>query len=619
MDEDNKPVTRWDGRTTKPHPVTGEEVPDETARVMVLKYINPRKAEWPKADYVVGNPPFLGKHFLLNDLGDGYVAALRAVYDNEVPDSADFVMYWWYIASTFARANSIRRFGFVTTNSITQAFNRRILQRAFSDDPPIGLRFAIADHPWVKSEDGAAVRIAMTVGSRLDGRSLLGIVLQENETGGEDALNVELGYREGRINPDLTIGSDVTTAQALIANSGLTSNGVMLGGRGFLVLPDDEWSLNAAIVHPICNGNDVLQRSRCAKVIDFFGYEVDAAKRSSPEAFQRILDRVKPERDANRRASRRERWWLFSEVMPQLRRITANLTRFIATPETSKHRMFVFLPQGTLAEHPLIAIGLHDAYFLGVLSSRTHLVWALASGGTLEDRPRYNKSVCFNPFAFPACEENRKVGIRDLGEQLDAHRKRQQALHPKLTLTDMYNVLEKLRAGEELTDKDKVIHDQGLVSVLRQIHDDLDAAVFEAYGWPPTLADEEILQRLVELNAERAAEEARGIVRWLRPDFQQQSDSKTQRGLDLAGRAEPAEPAAATPSAKKSGKLPWPAEQAQRTKAIQAALAASPSAATAEEIAKRFLRANSTQVEEILAALASLGMARQVNGEYLPP
>ncbi len=89
--------------------------------------------------------------------------------------------------------------------------------------------------------------------------------------------------------------------------------------------------------------------------------------------------------------------------------------------------------------------------------------------------------------------------IRGLAEQLDAHRKRQHAQHPKLTLTDMYNVLDKLRAGEPLSVAEKVVHEQGLVSVLRQLHDELDAAMFDAYGWPApstgsgcALTDEEV-------------------------------------------------------------------------------------------------------------------------------
>ena len=94
------------------------------------------------------------------------------------------------------------------------------------------------------------------------------------------------------------------------------------------------------------------------------------------------------------------------------------------------------------------------------------------------------------------------------------------AQHPGLTLTGMYNVLEKLRTGEALNGKEKQIHDAALVSVLRQLHDDLDAAVFAAYGWPATLTDAEILERVVALNAERAKEEASGLIRWLRPEYQ---------------------------------------------------------------------------------------------------
>src|SRR4051812_27266847 len=143
----------------------------------------------------------------------------------------------------------------------------------------------------------------------------------------------------------------------------------------------------------------------------------------------------------------------------------------------------------------LINFALDDAYFLGILSSRIHVIWALAAGGRLGvgNDPRYNKTRCFDPFPFPDCTEQQKARIRELGEALDAHRKRQQAQHPTLTITDMYNVLEKLRAGAALTDRERLTHEAGLVSVLNQIYDELDAAVFEAYGWPQTLTDEEIL------------------------------------------------------------------------------------------------------------------------------
>ena len=206
----------------------------------------------------------------------------------------------------------------------------------------------------------------------------------------------------------------------------------------------------------------------------------------------------------------------------------AGLSRYIATVETSRRRFFVFLDAAILPDNKLVNIALDDAYFLGVLSSRIHVTWALAAGSHLGvgNDPVYVKTACFEKFPFPAATDAQQARIRALAEQLDAHRKRQQAQHPKLTLTDMYNVLEKLRAGEPLTAKDKTVHEQGLVSVLRELHDELDAAVCDAYGWPARRSGRrrEILARLVALNAERAAEEAQGLVRWLRPEYQAPSD-----------------------------------------------------------------------------------------------
>ena len=166
----------------------------------------------------------------------------------------------------------------------------------------------------------------------------------------------------------------------------------------------------------------------------------------------------------------------------------------------------------------LSAVASEDAYIWGFFQPRSRHLGIGCRWQAWRDRPAStNNSRCFEPFPFPAATDAQQARIRGLAEQLDAHRKRQQAQHPKLTLTDMYNVLEKLRAGEPLTAKDKTVHEQGLVSVLREIHDELDAAVCDAYGWPVTLTDEEILARLVALNAERAAEEAQGLIRWLRP------------------------------------------------------------------------------------------------------
>lgn len=601
LDESGKPITRWDGVTMKPSPVTGEDVPDESARVPVMHFVNPRKATWPDVDFIVGNPPFIGKVGVASSLGEGYVEALRAAYDGDVADSADYVMYWWARAARAVAEKRVERFGFVTTNSLRYSFNRRIVSSALTDSQPVHLCFAIPDHPWVDSESAAAVRIAMTVGAADCGDGVLASVDHE-ESRGDDVPFVSLVLSHGRIQADLSIGADVSGAAALRANDGLTSNGVMLGGRGFLV----EAGGTESVLRPITNSNDIVQRSRRAWVIDFFGLSLEEARVTAPAAFQRVLERVKPLRDVNRRASYRDRWWIFSEPRSQVRRLLQDLPWYIGTPETAKHRVFVRLEGGTIPEHPLIAIGVDDFAFLGVLSSRIHIVWALAAGGRLGvgNDPRYNKTRCFEPFPFPVTTPSGHERIGDLAKVLDSHRKRQQDEHPDLTITGMYNVLEKLRTGETLTDREKTVHEHGLVSVLKQIHDDLDAAVFDAYGWPHDLTDEQILERLVALNAERAAEERRGLVRWLRPEFQNPGGAVAATQPELIGTADP-DASVSVPAARA---VKWPSRLPEQVSLVRGLIARGEASWSVEEIASQFKGGRREAVASILDSLAALGL-----------
>ena len=283
------------------------------------------------------------------------------------------------------------------------------------------------------------------------------------------------------------------------------------------------------------------------------------------------------------------------------------MPRYIATVETTKHRIFQFLGAETLPDNMLIAIALDDAAALATLSSRFHVIWALTAGGRLGygNDPRYNKSKCFDPFPFPTPTSSQTAHLRLLGEQLDAHRKAQQAAHPRLTLTGMYNCLEKLRAGQRIEGKDRETYDQGLIGILRDLHDQIDATVAEAYGWPADLPEAEILQRLVDLNRERAAEEARGLVRWLRPDYQNPAGrtvaaTDEQAAMNL-GPTEPAE------------KTPWPKSLPDQFAAIRAALQ-DLGEATPDQIARRFLKARQGTVLPVLEILTLLGHARIVEG-----
>ena len=610
LDENGAPVTRWDGRTVKKHPVTGEDVPDETARLPLLSYVNPRPAEWPQADFIVGNPPFIGKRGMRTALGSDYVDALRSAHE-DVPESSDYVMYWWNYSARLLRSHQIRRFGLITTNSITQSFNSRVLEAHMTADDPLCIVYAIPDHPWVDSSDGADVRIAVTVADSIAQSGLLERANESRETD-KDAPQTNFKRQRGLIQPDLSVGPDVLGAAMLQANLLLCAVGFQLNGTGFVITPEEASRLGLGMapgleqhIRPLLNGRDVSQQGRGMLGIDLDGLSISEVRKLYPEVYQWVFDRVKPERDHNPEASRRENWWLFGRRNTDLRNALAGLSRFIAAPVTSKHRFFVFLPAGYIVDSTSLAIGTDDAFLLGVMSSHIHVLWATRAGTRLGvgNDPRYNKTKCFEKFPFPTATEAQQTRIRELAEALDAHRKRQQAQHPKLTLTDCYNVLEKLRASTPLNAKEQLTHEQGLVTVLLQLHDDLDAAVAEAYDLPAATSDEAILTHLCALNARRAAEERAGTIRYLRPSFQNPTSTATQITLCTDGTEETTAPAAA----KAANKLPWPKSLAEQARAVRAALAAPTDAAT---LAKTFKGANADRVEEILETLASLGHAR---------
>ncbi len=611
-----KPITRWDGRTYKKSAVTGEDVPDESARLPLYRYVNPRKGEWPETEFVVGNPPFLGNWRMRAELGDGYVEALRGTYP-EVPETVDLVLYWWHKAAELTRTGRIRRFGLITTNSIWKAFGRRLVQSHLQARPPLSIAFAVPDHPWVDSNDGAAVRISMTTGALGLSQGILATVRTELPRA-DGYLDVELAVQRGHIHSDLRLGADVASAVPLRSNDRICAPGVKLHGSGFIVTPEQASALGlgrigglASHVRKYRNGKDLTAMPRNVMVIDLFGLEEAEVKTQYPEVFQWVLERVRPERQENKREAYRENWWLFGEPRAEFRPALLGLSRFISTVETSKHRFFVFHDADVLPDNRLINVAVDDAFILGVLSSRTHVIWALRAGGVLEDRPVYTKSRCFDPFPFPACSGDLRDRIRALGEQLDGHRKRQQALHPTLTITEMYNVLTKLRSDEALTVKEKVIHEQGLVSVLKQIHDDLDAAVFDAYDWPHDLTDEQILERLVALNRERADEEKSGIVRWLRPEFQAPKGAVPPTQVVLAG-AEGAGEGEAAPAA---ANVAWPKRLPAQIAAVRDLFRGTSRALGIDDVTRAFKGVKMKDAEAVLDSLTALGLLTVFDSE----
>ncbi len=548
---------------------------------------NPIQPDWPQADFIVGNPPFIGGKDIRRNLGGDYAEALWAA-NPRVPKSADFVMQWWDRAAhaLVAPDSLLIRFGFVTTNSITQTFSRRVIENylAKNPSPPAGeggaalsaegegtgapaaqakksppadasdpkplpqgggalsLILAIPDHPWTKAtKDAAAVRIAMTVAERgeREGR-LVEIVGEAGLDSDTPVLDERLTIH--RINADLSSGSDAGAVEPLRANIGLAYRGMQLIGAGFIITPSQAIHLGLGrreglenYIRPYRNGRDLLQQPRDVLVIDLFGLDEKEVRQRFPEVYQHVYDQVyvkkwNPDanggkgawegREVNRRESYKRLWWIHGEPRKDLRPAIAGLGRFVATVEIAKHRIFEFLGGDVTPDNRIVVIATDNAFDLGVLSSNSHVAWSLFSGGTLEDRPSYSKSQVFDPFPFPDASSEQRTIIADLAEELDATRKAALAEVPGLTMTEIYNLREKLRSGATLDLAEQDHARAARAGIVNRLHEQIDEAVAAAYGWPADLPPSEVVARLVALNSERAAEEKAGTARWLRPDYQ---------------------------------------------------------------------------------------------------
>ncbi len=262
----------------------------------------------------------------------------------------------------------------------------------------------------------------------------------------------------------------------------------------------------------------------------------------------------------------------------------------------------------------IYVIASDDALTLAILSSNIHKIWCKYAGGTLQDRPRYNSDRTFLPFPFPETYSGSIASdLRASAEKLDTLRKEVLSKNRDLTMTKLYNVLEEVRLAENngstLAAADRDIAVRGCISLIRKYHDAIDAAVAEAYGWPADLSDEDILTRLVALNKTRAAEEASGVIRWLRPEFQAPGAVAPQVNatLDL-GDAPVTAPATI---------IPWPKTLAEQFSAVASILAAAPAAQHPRDIARAFDGTRAASVAPVLDALAAIGQARKLaDGRY---
>jgi hypothetical protein len=618
--ENGEPKTIWDGTSMKPHPVTGRPVPDHSGRRVVYRYVNPRRRVWPKADFIIGNPPFIGCRRMRKRLGSPYVDALRRVY-NDLSGEIDFVTYWWARSAELVADGSARGFGLITTKTIAQSSNRSVLRHHL--DPERGgtlyLTFAIPNHPWHDQETTAAVRIAMTAAALGPGAGRLSSVVSERRKKGQTLL--EFDDQTAPINVDLTVGPNVAAAAALKANAGICRMGVKMSGDGFKIdaaqrvrfladgVPESRMPLVVA-------GTDVTERQSITYALDFFDIATeDELHDRYPTVHRFLFDHVKPERDDNDREQYRIYWWRFAEPRPRLRNAIRGLRRYIVTSETATERFFKFIPSaGRLVDGSVIAIASDDPYVLGIVSSTAHTVWALRAGGRMGsgDDPRYQNETCFDPFPFPPAVFEVEERVRTAARKLDRLRRKVLSRNPDLTLTSLYTALAATREaqsqGTVLEAKHRSIAERGEVSLIRHYHQQIDEAVAEAYGWPSDLDPEAMLTKLIALNEERAEEERAGQIRWVRPSFQAKSH--------------PAKPTQTALQLRKGRKLQvskrdWPNSLPDQVVAVASVVSRSNKPLSAQEVSRVFKSKRATTVAPVLDALAGMGMVRKLeDGRY---
>jgi hypothetical protein len=364
-------------------------------------------------------------------------------------------------------------------------------------------------------------------------------------------------------------------------------------------------------------GRDLVQETKQRFIVDFFGVAPETAEARYPQLWNRTAQLVRPEREKNNRESRRKNWWLFGEPVEKLRNAVRGLPRYIATCRTAKHRIFSMVEASTIPDTKIVAVALSDYGSLAILSSRVHVLWSVRTGGWLGvgNDATYNHLDCFGKFPFPSPTPALAGKLSSLGERLIQHRDARQKEHPGLALTDVYNVLAKLRAGDSLTPEDEAVRRMSLLDALLSLHDDIDTTVLLSYGWPVTLVDDEIIARLLKLNAARAEEESRGVVQWLRPEYQ-------TVGVQLpAGGKEPTKKGPSKRKSLKRTRAPWPSDMPTRIQALTQVLRefrslSGPEPLSANEVADMFQTAKLDDVELTLqCAAAADAVARIENND----
>jgi hypothetical protein len=430
--------------------------------------------DWPKADAIIGNPPFLGGRQLRLALGDDYVDRIVKHFP-DVKDAVDFCSYWF--RSAHDRIDENGRVGLVGTNSISQGLSRQAALDYIVENSGY-IEDAIPTQAW---SGEAKVHVS--------------IVNWSKKIPSNFYLNYEIVTS---INSSLTSTIDATNAFRLSANANTSYIGVQLTGKGFLVVENQVnlWiksdDRNKEVLTLFSMGGNLAKNPHGRPdrwVIDFNDMTIeDASAYKLP--FEYIKSNVKPERDNNRRDATRIYWWQYGEKRPGMRKAISRLSQYFTVPRVSKWATFIPASLEWLPGDLNVVISSDDFFILGILTSNVHRTWVKAQSSTLKGDTRYTPSTCFETFPFPQTPTQKQIdAIRTTA--LELHQYRSTQMEKKAWgITKLYN---------------EYFHEPA--SQLAKLHTKLDTLTLQAYSFSPT---DDLLEVLLALNLELAEKEKQG-------------------------------------------------------------------------------------------------------------
>ncbi|MDB9495376.1 N-6 DNA methylase, partial [Spirulina major CS-329] len=430
--------------------------------------------EWPKADAIIGNPPFLGGYRMRKELGDKYADKIFSKFD-DVIDQVDICSYWFRLAHSHLEQKG--RGGLVGTNTVSQG-KTRIAGLDYITQNGALIHEAVSTQPW---SGDANVHV-----------SIVNWCYSKSNSNFLDNQKVK------HINSALKSSQDVSQAKRLKANSNHCFQGIMPGGKDFLITEETALSWissdarNQNILRLFLDGSNLAKVPNGKPnrwIIDFDDLSIEEASQYKLP-FKHIRENVKPIRDKNRRETRRINWWKFGENAPKMRCSIFELPHYFAVPETSKWFIFLVCYPDSIPGKATKPVASDDFYVLGILTSKTHRVWVKAQSSTLKGDTRYTHNTCFETFPFPQTPTPKIVEkIRATATALHEYRSEQME-RKQWGITKLYNAYFDEPASQ-----------------LYKLHQQLDKLVLQAYGFKP---NDDLLEKLLTLNLELAAKEEAG-------------------------------------------------------------------------------------------------------------